>query len=105
MGGNRLVRAFDFNARTGDRGIGGGAELGYRLKDSGRLGVELFSFVDAGAARDMKSDLSTGATHHLASTGVGSRFTIAGTTMAVEAGVPLKGQGKPRLFVSVFRSF
>ena len=105
LGGNRLVRAFDFNARTGDRGIGGGAELGYRLKDSGRLGVELFSFVDAGAARDMKSDLSTGATHHLASTGVGSRFTIAGTTMAVEAGVPLKGQGKPRLFVSVFRSF
>jgi hemolysin activation/secretion protein len=105
LGGNRLGRAFDFNARTGDRGLGAGAEVGYRLKDSGRLAVELFSFADAGAARDMKSEASAGSTHHLASTGVGSRFTIAGTTLAIEAGVPLKGQGKPRLFLAVFRSF
>jgi hemolysin activation/secretion protein len=106
LGGNRLGRAFDFNAGTGDRGAGSGAELGYRLgKDNAKLGIELFGFVDAGVARDLKSDLAPGVTRHLASTGLGSRFTVAGTTLAIEAGVPLKGQGKPRLFVSVFRSF
>jgi hemolysin activation/secretion protein len=106
LGGNRLGRAFDFNAGTGDRGAGAGAELGYRLgKDNARLGVELFGFVDAGVARDLKSDLAPGVMRRLASTGLGSRFTVAGTTLAVEAGVPLKGQGKPRLFVSAFRAF
>jgi hemolysin activation/secretion protein len=106
LGGNRLGRAFDFNAITGDRGAGAGAELGYRVgKENAKLGLELFGFLDAGVARDLKSDLAPDVTHHLASAGIGSRFTLSGTMLALEAGIPLKGHGNPRLFVSAFRSF
>jgi hemolysin activation/secretion protein len=106
LGGNRIGRAFDFNEETGDRGFGAGAEISYRLgKANDRTGVELFGYVDGGVARDLKSKQSPGDTHRLASTGVGTRFSLAGTTISLEAGVPLKGGRRPRLFGSIFRSF
>jgi hemolysin activation/secretion protein len=106
LGGNRLGRAFDFNARTGDRGAGGGVEVSYRLgKSGGPTGLELFGFADGGFARDLRSSISPEATRSLASTGLGARFTLAGNTISLEAGAPLSARGRVRLFGSVFRSF
>ncbi|MGH6707244.1 MAG: ShlB/FhaC/HecB family hemolysin secretion/activation protein, partial [Sphingomicrobium sp.] len=50
LGGNRIGRAYDFNAVTGDRGIAGAMELSYRLPDpaKGPRKIELFGFVDGG---------------------------------------------------------
>jgi hemolysin activation/secretion protein len=106
LGGNRIGRAFDFNDRTGDEGVGGGLEFAARTgKANDRTGLELFGYLDGGATRDRKSPLSAGATHRLASTGVGARFSFAGTTVAIETGVPLSSGRHPRLFASIFRSF
>ncbi|MFL6765773.1 MAG: hypothetical protein ACJ8FO_11315, partial [Sphingomicrobium sp.] len=106
LGGNRVGRAFDFNERTGDRGAGAGAELSYRVgKADDRTGLQLFGYVDGGVARDLKSTVSPGNTHRLASTGVGARFLLAGTTISLETGVPLSSGRRPRVFVSAFRSF
>jgi hemolysin activation/secretion protein len=108
LGGNRLGRAYRFNARTGDRGAGAGLELAYRLGQgkAGQSATELFGFVDGGVAVDLKSAIAPRQSRSLGSTGIGSRFSIAGTTVAVEAGVPLSGHHRgPRLFASVFRSF
>jgi hemolysin activation/secretion protein len=108
LGGNRVGRAFDFNERTGDRGAGAGIEVSYRLGKaaSNRAGVELLGFLDGGIARDLKSSLAAARTRSLSSAGVGARFSIAGMTFGLEAGVPLSGdQHKPRLFGSVFRAF
>jgi hemolysin activation/secretion protein len=108
LGGNRLGRAYRFNARTGDRGAGAGLELGYRLGQGkgGQSTTELFGFVDGGVAVDLKSAIASRQSRSLGSAGIGSRFSIAGTAFAVEAGVPLSGHPRgPRLFASVFRSF
>ena len=106
LGGNRVGRAFDFNERTGDRGVGAGAELSYRVgKANDSTGLELFGYVDGGVARDLKSTVSPGGTHGLASTGVGGRLSLAGTRISLETGIPLSGGRRPRLFVSAFRSF
>ena len=108
LGGNRVGRAYRFNAETGDRGGGVGLEIGYRLGKarSDRASTELFAFGDAGIAVDMKSALGPKRTHSVGSAGVGTRFAIGGTTIAVETGIPLRGDHhSPRLFVSLFRSF
>ena len=105
LGGNHVGRAYDFNAATGDRGAAAGLELGYRLGKNGQSATELFGFVDDGIARDIKSAVSPGSTRKLASTGAGARFSLLGTTVAVEAAVPLSAGKRARLFVSVFRSF
>jgi hemolysin activation/secretion protein len=108
LGGNRVGRAYRFNARTGDRGAGGGLELGYRLgkTDASRASTELFGFADGGVAVDLKSAIAPRQSRSLGSAGVGTRFSIAGITASVEAGVPLNGaHHSPRLFASVFRSF
>lgn len=109
LGGNRIGRAFEFNRRTGDRGLGGGLELSYRLEkpQKSRFGLELFSFVDGGLAAEIESATTRAQTRSLASTGVGTRFTVAGTTVSLEAAVPLTGSHNrsPRLFVSAFRAF
>ena len=105
LGGNRIGRAFDFNAETGDRGLGGALEVSYRLGNPQRAGLELFGFTDAGATKDLKSDSAPGVNHSLASVGAGTRFSLAKMTVSVEAGLPLsKYRKKPRLFVSLFRS-
>jgi hemolysin activation/secretion protein len=108
LGGNRVGRAYRFNARTGDRGAGAGLELGYRLGkvDANRASTELFGFVDGGVAVDLKSAVAPRQSRSLGSAGVGTRFSIAGITASIEAGVPLNGSHhSPRLFASVFRSF
>lgn len=108
LGGNRLGRAYRFNALTGDRGAGAGLELGYRLGkgNASQSGTELFGFVDGGIAVDLKSAIAPRQRRSLGSAGVGARFSIAGITAAVEAGAPLKGDHhSPRLFASVFRAF
>ena len=111
LGGNRVGRAFAFNALTGDRGYGAGAEISYRLSDSkkSRAGVELFGFADAGSAYQAHSKIVTGSQRRsLASMGIGSRFTIGGTAFSVEAGVPVARKGldrSVRLFFSTYRAF
>ena len=108
LGGNRIGRAYRFNAETGDRGGGGGLEISYRLGKarSDRASTELFAFTDAGVAVDMKSALAPQRTHSIGSAGIGTRFAIGGSTVAVETGVPLSGDHhSPRLFASIFRSF
>lgn len=104
LGGNRLGRAYRFNALTGDRGMGAGLELGYALGKN--KGAELFGFVDGGKTFDLKSAIGPRQSYSLGSAGVGARFSVAGITAAVEAGAPLKGDHhSPRLFASVFRAF
>jgi hemolysin activation/secretion protein len=106
LGGSRVGRAFTFNAETGDRGAGGGVELSYRLGKGNKTLAELFGFADGGVATDIKSPLSPRRNHSLASAGVGTRFSLGGATLSLEAGVPVSGnRHKPRLFASVFRSF
>lgn len=109
LGGSRVGRAFDFNALTGDRGAGAGLEISYRLGDPKKsaLHPELFGFVDGGFASDVKSSISSSNARSLASVGAGGRFALAGTSISVEAGVPVAGSAhhKPRLFLSVFRAF
>jgi hemolysin activation/secretion protein len=109
LGGNRVGRAFAFNALTGDRGAGGGIELGYRLGNSqkNRAGVELFGFLDGGFTSEVKSSIATSRGRSLASVGSGARFALARTAVSVEAGVPISGgrHHGPRLFVTLFRAF
>ena len=111
LGGNRIGRAFAFNALTGDRGVGGGAELSYKLQSAnkGRAGIDLFGFADGGSAYQAKSAATVGDRRRsLASVGVGSRFTVAGTAFSVEAGLPVAAKGLDQsvhLFFSTYRSF
>lgn len=108
LGGNRVGRAYRFNARTGDRGAGAGLEFGYRLgkAKANKASAELLGFIDGGVTIDLKSALAPRQSRSLASAGVGMRFSLAGMTASVEAGLPLKGDShSPRLFASVFRAF
>ena len=106
LGGNRIGRAFDFNAETGDQGAGAGAELSYRLGANKSARPELFGFADAGLVRDLHSSIDAGRTHSIASIGGGGRITFAGSTISLEAAVPLTGnRHNPRLFASILRSF
>ena len=109
LGGNRVGRAFAFNALTGDRGAGGGIEVGYRLGDPKKnpSGIELFGFVDGGFTSEVKSSIASSHPRSLASVGPGARFTLARTSISLEAGVPIAGSSRhsPRLFVSLFRAF
>lgn len=110
LGGNRIGRAFDFNSLTGANGIGGGAELSYRLTSSKKFikNMELFGFVDGGATFDTKSSAEAGRTRGLASVGIGTRFNYSDIAVSVEAGVPLAARGidrSPRLFLSTYRAF
>ena len=109
LGGNRVGRAFAFNALTGDRGVGGGIEMAYRLGNSQKhsAGVELFGFLDGGFTSDLKSSIASSKARSLASIGSGARFTLARTSISVEAGLPISSNThhSPRLFLSLFRSF
>ena len=110
LGGNRVGRAFAFNALTGDRGFGAGGEASYRLSDpkKSRAGVELFGFVDGGSAYQVHSAVTPADRRSLASLGAGTRFTIGATAFSLEAGVPVAGKGlskSARLFFSAYRSF
>jgi len=110
LGGSRIGRAFAFNALTGDRGLGGGLELSYRIgtSKSAISSLELFGFTDGGVVFEAKSTSIADRRRSLASVGVGSRFSLAGTVFSVEAGVPVAADGHDksmRLFVSTYRAF
>ena len=109
LGGNRLGRAYDFNAVTGDRGFGGGVELSYRLPDfrHGPKQVEIFAFTDGGVVGQEGSSDQAGK-NGLASIGAGSRLVIGRIAVASELAVPLVRDGRDgsiRGFVTVFRTF
>ena len=109
LGGNRIGRAYDFNAVTGDRGLAGAIELSYRLPDhkKGPKQVELFGFIDGGVVGQEGNDDQPGR-RGLASVGAGSRFVLGGVALAAEAAVPLiriSGDRSLRLFVTAFKSF
>ncbi|HYC66466.1 MAG TPA: ShlB/FhaC/HecB family hemolysin secretion/activation protein, partial [Reyranellaceae bacterium] len=110
LGGSKIGRAFAFNALTGDRGVGGGLEVSYRLPESKRMpkGLELFGFVDGGATFEAGSSAATDRRRSLASIGAGTRFSLSGALFSAEVGVPVATDGhdrSPRLFLSTFRAF
>jgi hemolysin activation/secretion protein len=105
LGGSRIGRAFDFNTVTGDSGVGGMIELGYRVGNLNRevKGLELFTYVDGGGAS--RRHPSPGAPGHqwLASSGAGMRFTAAGMIWSGELGLPV-ARGSSRSGVRAFFS-
>ena len=110
LGGTRIGRAFSFNAFTGDRGLGGGAEVSYRLSDSKRgiSSVELFGFVDGGLVFEARSTAVTDRRRGLTSAGMGARFRLASIAFSAEAGIPLAADGQRKsvgLFFSTSRAF
>jgi hemolysin activation/secretion protein len=109
LGGNRIGRAFEFNAVTGPRGIGGGLELSYRLGDSkGTIANPwLFAFADGGKAFDATGSAPSNRPRSLVSAGVGSRLSIGGSAISGEIGKPLGGPGGHglRVFFSAYRPF
>ena len=75
IGGSRIGRAFDFNELTGDHGIGGMAEISYRV---GPKSLELFAFADGGGAFRKRPSPGFPKEQWLASGGVGARFSALG---------------------------
>lgn len=109
LGGNRLGRAYDFNAVTGDRGFGGGVELSYRLPDfrKGPKHVEIFAFADGGVV-GQKGPSHQAGRNGLASIGAGSRLVFGRIAIASELAVPLVSDGRDGSIcglVTVFRTF
>lgn len=109
LGGNRLGRAYDYNALTGDIGLAGGVELAYRLRDPRRnpRPIELFAFSDGGVVGQVDCK-QRGCRRGLASVGVGSRLVVGGVAFAGEMAVPLvsNGNGRPiRGFFAISRTF
>ncbi len=82
LGSDAFGRGFEASFLSGDRGVGGSAELAWRTSDLPRLltGSELYSFVDGGNVRINKR-LGPGGTVRLASGGVGARVAIAAKTV------------------------
>lgn len=110
LGGSRIGRAYDFNALTGDHGIGGSVELGYRISDPpiGLKQVELYGYADGGAV--YQSGNASGLPHGqgLASLGGGARFSLFGISFSAELGVPLKKMNAGRSvrgFGSIAKAF
>jgi hemolysin activation/secretion protein len=75
LGGEAVGRAFDTGLLTGDRGVGGLAELAWRPLAKGNLSTsELYTFVDGGAVGIAARGLSPGGDYGLASAGIGGRL-------------------------------
>lgn len=110
LGGSRIGRGFDFNEVTGDHGIGGMLELGYRLGDTkrGPKGIEAFAFADGGGAFRKKASPGLPDKQWLASVGAGARFSAMGFLWSGEIGIPIARShaGRDaRAFFSVARAF
>ena len=108
LGGSRIGRAFDFNAVTGDRGIGGMIELSYRIGDvkGGPKAVEFFTYADGGGAFRKRASPGLAKEQWLAGAGAGARFAILGMFISGEVGVPLKrvnDNREVRAFFSIAR--
>ena len=110
LGGSRIGRAFDFNEVTGDHGIGGMLELGYRLGDTkrGPRSLEVFAFVDGGGAFRKRPSPAFPDEQWLASAGAGARFSALGFLWSGEIGIPVARSHSDRgarAFFSVARAF
>jgi hemolysin activation/secretion protein len=109
LGGSRIGRAFDFNAVSGDDGLGAMAELSYRLGNiqGGSKDVELFTYVDAGAAFRKHGSPGLQPQDWLSDSGAGFRFTEFQMIWSAELGVPIAPttHGQVRAFFSVVRGF
>lgn len=110
IGGSRIGRAFDFNELTGDHGIGGMAEISYRIGGVRQApkSLELFAFVDGGGAFRKRSSPGFPKEQWLASGGVGTRFSALGFLWAAEVGVPIARSNADhgaRAFFSITKAF
>lgn len=109
IGGNRIGRAFDFNEATGDSGISAMLELGYRLKRPAAVitNPEIFAYLDGGVTSRRRSSVGLRGSDGIASVGAGGRFSVVGTHLAAEVGLPIASSGNKdvRLFMSASRSF
>jgi hemolysin activation/secretion protein len=110
LGGGQIGRAYDFNSLTGDHGFGGALEIGYRLgKAVGPAKqVELFGFLDGGAAFQDGDPVGISRRQALASTGAGARFSIAGVNISAEGAIPFYAIARMnglRAFVSASTAF
>lgn len=110
IGGSRIGRAYDFNALTGDHGVSGALELGYRVGDvkGGPRQLELFGYVDGGAAFQSGRLSGLPKSDSLAGLGGGARFTLFRFNFSAELGIPLVesriGNGV-RGFASISKGF
>jgi hemolysin activation/secretion protein len=109
LGGSQIGRAFDFNAITGDHGLGGMVELAYRL--GGNKGVvkkpELFAYADGGETFRRHPTPQLPKKEWLAGTGVGARFGLAGFVLSAEVGLPIArshGSRNARAFFTLART-
>jgi hemolysin activation/secretion protein len=110
LGGARIGRAFDFNAVTGDHGIGVMAELSYRLGDvqGGPKGVEVFTYAEAGAVFRRRPSPGLADDQWLSDSGAGLRFTEFQMIWSAEVGIPItpiQPRDEVRAFFSVARGF
>ena len=110
LGGSRIGRAFDFNEVTGNHGVGGMVELGYRLGDTkrGPKGIEVFGFADGGGILRRKPSPGLPKDQWLASAGAGARFSALGFLWSEEVGIPIArshADRNVRAFFSVARAF
>jgi hemolysin activation/secretion protein len=90
LGGQLFGRGYDTADISGDNGIAGSLELRFDHKLNNEIlkGVQLYSFIDGGAARDFRGGPDSVAS--LASAGGGVRFLFAGDMHAdIGAAVPL----------------
>jgi hypothetical protein len=84
--------------------------LGHRLGNlkHGPERVEVFGYVDGGTVAQAGSPAGVSRRRSLMSVGVGNRFSIAGISFSVEAGVPIEFRGRNksvRGFFSAYRAF
>ena len=79
IGGEAIGRAFDTGLLTGDRGVGGLAELAYRPVKAQHFALsELYTFVDAGKVGIDRRGAAPGGSFSLASAGIGGRVRYRG---------------------------
>lgn len=91
LGGSRIGRAYDFNAVTGDSGLGVMVEVNYRLANVNVAPKDLALFAYADAGGSFRKHASAGLPRHqwLAGAGVGARFTLFKVLWSGELGLPL----------------
>lgn len=111
LGGDRFLKAYDYNERSGDQGVVGSLEIRYELDNlfSQGRGAQVYAYADAGSVKNRSIPGSGGA---LASSGFGARGGILEMTNArIELSIPLAGDrfdtqdSSPRLRIGLSRRF
>lgn len=111
LGGDRFLKAYDYNERSGDQGVVGSLEIRYELDNlfSQGRGAQVYVYADAGSVKNRSIPGSGGA---LASSGFGARGAILPMTNArIELSIPLAGDrfdtqnSSPRLRIGLSRRF